>query len=127
MTKAHCQVCSIRHKRIFQQWLGRSFLSLRQILKLNGIEPENNGKEESHLKPRQCSRCSQMNATTFQYCGRCGMPLTEQASAALLEEDLERKEADRRLNHLIQDPEFRKMLLSKLDVLLNNGAQSAGV
>lgn len=87
------------------------------IMKMNGLEPENDSEAKAVLKPRECSRCGQSNASTFDYCGRCGMPLDEKAAAEMLREDLARKEADSKLDRLVRDPEFREFLLSKLGSL----------
>lgn len=78
------------------------------LLKVYGIQ---NGeeKQDSVLKPKECSRCQQVNQATNSFCSRCGMPLDEETKAAVLKKDLDRKEADRALDSLLEDPEFKEI------------------
>ena len=83
------------------------------ILRMNGIKRDET-KTEDILKPRSCFRCKNNNTTTADFCNRCGMPLNDNAMVKILERDTERKKADEILDKLIQNPEFKKMLLSKI-------------
>jgi integrase len=86
------------------------------LLKVYGIE--NNGeKKESIFKPKECSRCQQVNQATNRFCSRCGMPLDEETRAEVLKKGLERKEADRILDSLLEDPEFREMFVRKIEII----------
>ena len=82
------------------------------ILKIHGIT-NNNDKEESKLKPKNCPRCEEVNQATNKFCRRCGMPLEREMMMNITETDLEQNEADRILDELIKDGEFREMFLRK--------------
>jgi integrase len=45
------------------------------ILKMNGIEIDDTHTDG--LKVGRCPRCKELNPETSQYCGKCGLPLTE--------------------------------------------------
>jgi len=82
------------------------------ILKIHGIT-NNDDKEESKLKPKNCPRCEKVNQATNKFCSRCGMLLDRETMMKIVEMDIERKEADRILDELIKDGEFREMFLRK--------------
>lgn len=82
------------------------------ILKVHGIT-NNNDKEESKLKPKNCPRCEKVNQATNKFCNRCGMPLERKMMMKITETDLDLKEANRILDGLIKDGEFREMFLRK--------------
>ena len=82
------------------------------ILKVHGIT-NNNDKEESKLKPKNCPRCEKVNQATNKFCSLCGMLLDRESMMKIVEMDIERKEADRILDELINDGEFRAMFLRK--------------
>jgi hypothetical protein len=90
----------------------------KALLKVYGIE-NNEEKRESIFKPKECSRCQQVNQATNRFCSRCGMPLDEETRAEVLKKGLERKEADRILDSLLEDPEFREMFLRKVEMTKN--------
>lgn len=83
------------------------------LLKVYGIASATE-KKESALKPKECSRCNLSNSPTNLFCSRCGLPLDEAAKAAVLRKDLERKDADDVLDMLIEDQEFRNILIKKI-------------
>jgi hypothetical protein len=86
------------------------------LLKVYGID--NGGqKEESLLKPRGCPRCSETNQATNKFCQKCGLPLDQAAISDVLHKDLDRHEADKILDGLLQDDEFREMFVRKLETL----------
>ena len=81
-------------------------------------------KEESKspldLTPIVCPRCDTKNLTTTRFCGKCGLPLKIEAA---MEIEKQRTQADDIMNRLLDDPEFRTYLLSKLKSLgLNQSA-----
>ena len=82
------------------------------ILKIHGIT-NNNDKEESKLKPKICLRCDTNNQATNKFCSRCGMLLDRETMMKITETDIDQKEADRILDELIKDGEFREMFLRK--------------
>jgi len=83
------------------------------LLKVYGI---NNAadKKESILKPKECIRCHVSNQATNRFCSRCGLPLDEEAKTEVMKIELERKKADVVLDKLIEDKEFKDMLLRKI-------------
>jgi integrase len=84
------------------------------LLKMYGIENEENKKEQAKLTPLKCSRCQQMNDPTVRFCAKCGMPLKIDAA---LEVEQQRSQADDIMNRLFDDPEFRTYITSKLKSL----------
>jgi len=84
------------------------------ILKVYGMSQNNNNKEESVLRPKDCPRCQENNPATNKFCFKCGMPLDKETIISLVEKDLQRKEADRLLDELIKDEEFKEVLIRKI-------------
>ncbi len=72
------------------------------ILKVYGLSQNNNGKEETPLKPKGCPGCDETNPATNKFCFKCGMPLDKETIVNLVEKDLQRKEADNLLDALIK-------------------------
>jgi len=91
------------------------------ILKVYGMSQNGNNKEESVLKPKKCSRCDETNPATNKFCFKCGMPLDKETIVKLVEKDLQRKEADKLLDELIRDDEFRRVLISKIQEIASHG------
>jgi len=83
------------------------------LLKVYGIETDSQ-KKESIIKPKICPRCRRSNQMTNNFCSLCGMALDEQTKADILRKDLDRREADKALDGLLQDEEFREMLIKKI-------------
>ena len=65
------------------------------LLKMYGIEKEENKKEQAKLTPLKCSRCQQMNDPTVRFCAKCGLPLKLEAA---MEVEGQRKQADDIMN-----------------------------
>ena len=86
------------------------------LLKVYGIN-NNNEKKESIFKPKECSRCQQVNQATNRFCSRCVMPLDEESRAELIRKSMVRKEADKVLDSLLEDQEFREMFLRKIEMV----------
>lgn len=93
------------------------------LLKVYGIENKNE-KKVSIFKPKECSRCQQVNQATNKFCSRCGMPLDEESRAEIIKKNLERKEADNIMDRLIEDPEFREIMIKKITSM--NHSQNRG-
>lgn len=89
------------------------------LLKVYGIE-SNGQKQESLLKPRVCSRCSETNQATNKFCQKCGMPLDQKVISEIVSRDLERREADKVLDSLLQDEEFREMFVKKISQVVSD-------
>ncbi len=83
------------------------------LLKAYGIEDDKE-KKESVLKPKKCLRCGEVNQATNKFCNKCRLPLDQTAISGILQKDMERKEADRTLDSLLKDQEFREMFLRKV-------------
>ena len=93
----------------------------KALLKVYGIEaPEE--KKVSIMTPRECLRCHLANQATNRFCSRCGLPLNEEAKAEVMRKDMERRNADDIMDKLIEDGEFREMLLKKLETFRNIGS-----
>jgi len=70
--------------------------------------------EDKHFLPRACPRCGETNPPTNNFCSKCGMVLDEKTMVDIIKRDEERSKADRILDELIKDGEFRSMFLRKL-------------
>jgi len=91
------------------------------LLKVYGIE-NNEQKQESLLKPRNCPRCGETNQATNKFCQKCGMPLGQAAISEIVQKDLERREADKVLDSLLKDDEFREMFVRKVAIMKEKSA-----
>ena len=82
------------------------------LLKLNGIKTEDEVNSEEHtLRIKTCLRCQESNSPTSGFCSRCGCPLDVRTAMQLHEEELK---TDHVMDWLVDDPEFRQLLQSKL-------------
>jgi predicted amidophosphoribosyltransferase len=88
------------------------------LLKVYGIETDAQ-KHASVLKPKECLRCGETNQVTNKFCQKCGLPLDQAAISEIVQKDLERREADKVLDSLLADPEFREMFLRKVEMMGN--------
>jgi len=88
------------------------------LLKVYGIET-NGQKHESVLKPKDCLRCGETNQVTNKFCQKCGLPLDQTAISEIVQKDLERGEADKVLDSLLQDEEFREMFVRKISQVVS--------
>lgn len=80
------------------------------ILKMNGIEIE--GTYVDGLKVGKCPRCKTLNPEKAQYCGTCGMPLSQQLAECISTETAAfSKEA---FSVMIKDPDLQKLLKDAL-------------
>jgi len=68
------------------------------ILKVYGKKNMEN-KEQSILTPKDCQRCEETNPSENKFCSRCSMPLDKETIIEVVENDLQRKEAD---SHLLK-------------------------
>lgn len=75
------------------------------ILKMYGIETEE--KENNTLKVVKCPRCKELNPNSSRYCGKCGLPLKDEA----ITQDTKDSEAfDTLIFELAASPKFRQLL-----------------
>jgi integrase/recombinase XerD len=82
------------------------------LLKLNGIKTEDEVNSEEHtLRIKTCLRCQESNSPTSGFCSRCGCPLDVRTAMQLHEEE---SKTDNIMNRLVEDPEFKEVLLAKL-------------
>ena len=84
------------------------------LLRTYGIAVEDGDSRTSALAPRVCGRCNERNPPTNAFCFRCGAVLDERAAQELRKSDIERSEADRIMDRLIQNRDFRTLLERKL-------------
>jgi len=77
------------------------------LLEMHGLTQ----KQMSVLQPRMCPRCDELNSHANQFCNKCRLPLD--LPVALRAEKM-RAQADSIMNLLIEDPEVKQLLLSKL-------------
>jgi len=88
----------------------------KALLKVYGIENKEE-KKESPLKPRECARCHQVNNANNRFCSRCDMALDKEAEAEIIRKTIDRKEADKVMDSLLEDREFREMFVRKVENL----------
>jgi len=82
------------------------------LLKLNGIKTEDEVNSEEHkLRIKTCLRCQESNSPTSSFCARCGCPLDMKTAMQLHEEE---SKTDNVMDNLLEDPEVKELLLSKL-------------
>ena len=67
--------------------------------------------EKPKLTPRICPRCNQSNPYDGKFCSRCGLALDINAAAQMEEA---RRRTDDVMDVLMEDREFREMLMKKL-------------
>ncbi len=87
----------------------------KALLKIYGIKNDED-KKESIFKPKECTRCNQVNQATNRFCSRCGMPLDEESTAEIIKQGMDRGDADNVLDSLLDDQEFREMLIRKIKI-----------
>jgi len=80
------------------------------LLKLQGLVQED-GHEEEKIKVKGCQRCKMHNSPMSKYCTRCGLPLDENLVVSL---ERDRQASDSIMNKLMQDSEFKDMMLKKI-------------
>ena len=66
------------------------------------------------MTPKKCPRCQESNQATNRFCARCGIALDSEAKMEIIRQTLERKEADKVLDGLLEDQEFRELFLRKI-------------
>ena len=64
------------------------------LLKVYGIR-NTEEKEESQLNPKKCPRCQEINQFTNVFCNKCGLPLDDLTRKQIIQQDLERNNAER--------------------------------
>ena len=79
------------------------------ILEIHGIKTSES--RESLLKPKQCPRCSTINAKDARFCQKCGGILDVDTA---LELDEQRSKGDKLMAELVKDPEIQRTLVKKI-------------
>ena len=80
------------------------------LLKLQGLVHEE-ASQEDKIKVKSCQRCKEHNSPVSKYCTRCGLPLDENLVISL---EKDRQATDGMMNRLMQDGEFKDMMLRKI-------------
>jgi integrase/recombinase XerD len=88
------------------------------LLKVYGIKTEIK-KEESRLNPKNCPRCKEINPFTNVFCFKCGMILDEQLRNEKIQKDMERSNADRMIDIILSDEDFKDRFIKKLSGVNN--------
>lgn len=81
------------------------------LLKTYGITVKEEQKKEENLKPRTCPRCKVANSPISKFCQRCGTVLDVETVYTVEEQ---RRNSDELMNKLMEDPEFKKLMLEKI-------------
>lgn len=91
----------------------------KALFKLNGIENnENEKKEETDFKSKKCSKCGEISPPTNKFCSKCGFVLDNETMLEIMENDFERGRADKIMDRLIKDSEFKEMFLRKMKEII---------
>ncbi|MCI0504435.1 site-specific integrase [Candidatus Micrarchaeota archaeon] len=80
------------------------------LLKIQGLVHDEVSQEEK-IKAKNCQRCKEHNSPASKYCTRCGLPLDETLIVSL---EKDRQATDSIMNRLMQDNEFKDMMLKKI-------------
>lgn len=79
------------------------------ILQINGIKTDK--EKESVLKPKQCPRCSTINAQGALFCQQCSAVLDTKTAVQI---DEKQRDIDNQMMKVLEDENIRKILLKKL-------------
>ena len=90
-------------------------------MKLYGVEVDEGREEKSQLLPKPCSRCDEVNPSSNKFCQRCTMPLDPEDAAKLTRVESDRSTADQVLDRLLEDEEFKRLLVEKVKGLFDAG------
>jgi len=90
------------------------------LLELHGIARDEDEVEKTRLKPKQCARCELTNPATHRFCKRCGHPLDNATSIELVQQQMDRKDADNLLDTMLHDPRFKETFVNKLKELIKS-------
>ena len=97
------------------------------LLRVYGVRKEDSVAIESPMMPRSCRRCQTQNAAVNRFCSLCGLPLDPEATAAALQDDIQRRQADGILDRMLEDPAFKEQFLRKLkDTVTSTARVSPG-
>jgi len=83
------------------------------LLKQKGLK---NGVEENKkiLDVRVCPRCQERNSINVKYCNKCWLPLDVETAMEEMKHKEERSKADKVMDRLLEDNEFKEMFMKKL-------------
>lgn len=91
------------------------------LLRLNNIQVSDKDETQKRFSLKACPRCNFNNPPANKFCCRCGMVVDEKAARDLVKSHMERTQADRILDKLLEDPEFRAVFARKLGGLKEAG------
>jgi integrase len=80
------------------------------LLKIQGLVHDETDQEDK-IKAKNCQRCKERNSPVSKYCTRCGLPLDENLIVTL---EKDRQATDGIMNRLMQDNEFKDMMMKKI-------------
>lgn len=92
------------------------------ILKAHGIT-DTQEKGEPRLQPKTCLRCETVNQATNKFCKKCGMVLDKKDMMKIVQMDMERKEADKIMDDMLKDEEFRSVFMKKARELMRQSGR----
>ncbi len=72
------------------------------------------------MKPKICPRCDTINESDSSYCKKCTAILDDKMKYQIEENQAIRSKVDAMMNLLVQDEEFRTLLLEKMNNLGGN-------
>jgi len=90
------------------------------LLELYGIARDEDEVRKTRLRPKPCARCELTNPATHSFCQRCGHPLDGEVAIRVIQEQIDRKEADDLLDTMLHDPKFKEVFLNKVREMLKS-------
>ncbi|MFH1260507.1 MAG: site-specific integrase [Candidatus Micrarchaeota archaeon] len=80
------------------------------LLKMHGLSKPEEAQEEK-MKVRICQRCKEQNSPISKFCIKCGLPIDLEFISKV---EHERQKGDNVMNKLMEDTEFREIVLRKI-------------
>jgi predicted Zn-ribbon and HTH transcriptional regulator len=81
------------------------------LLKVYGVKKDEQRKDESILKPKECPRCGSVNAKTAKFCSKCSLVLDIETA---LKVDKKIGDLNQITLALIERPKVKKVLAQEL-------------
>jgi len=97
------------------RWLKAKRNNNHKILPEHLLTEDEVNCEEHTLRTKTCLRCQEPNSPTNSFCSRCGSPLDMKTAMQLHEEE---SKTDSVMDDLLEDPEVKGLLLSKLKAMV---------
>jgi len=92
----------------------------KALLKINGINIDDEKESKNSLVPKNCMRCETVNPPTNKFCLRCGFALDEKTMVETIENDLKMKKSNNILDKMLEDPVFASIFRERAEKVINS-------